>query len=48
MTGYTLTYTNEDDGVWIEHTSGWKKNLGFSPTVAEVLQAVLDHEHGIG
>lgn len=39
-----LVYTYHDDGVWlICDGCPWEKNLGFDPTVADVLEGQTEH-----
>lgn len=40
-----LTYTTDDDGVWLEcGVCGWKKNLGFDGTPAAAMAAQQEHD----
>jgi hypothetical protein len=42
-----LTYTTDDDGVWLQCLScGFKKNLGFDGTAKDVLAAEVEHSRG--
>lgn len=38
-----LTYTINDDGVWLECSCGWSHNLGQHPTVEAAVDAEEDH-----
>ena len=39
----TLSYTNDDDGVWLNYDCGHSVNLGFWPSTADVANADVEH-----
>jgi hypothetical protein len=38
-----VTYTSDDDGVWLSCECGWSQNLGFSPVLVTLFRAGVDH-----
>jgi len=38
-----LSYTTNDDGIWLECNCSFKINLGFDPSPQEVATKWLDH-----
>jgi hypothetical protein len=40
----TLSYTVDDDGIWLDCTCDWKVNLGFFPSPSDVNRAVAWHD----
>ena len=43
-----LTYTNDDDGVWVECPNNhhrWKALLGWGATAADLEEAQSDHDN---
>ncbi len=39
-----LTYSNLDDGVWLECACGWTTNLGFRATPQKAMEEVAAHK----
>jgi hypothetical protein len=40
----SLTYTIDDDGIWLECTEhGYVKNLGFTATPMDAMRAEIEH-----
>lgn len=40
---FTVTYTVNDDGIWLQCTCGWDANLGYDPPVSALTDAVEHH-----
>lgn len=43
----TLTYTVDDDGIWLRCDCGWERNLGFTVIVDDAVSVSNQHRDAV-
>lgn len=41
-----ITYTKNDDGLWLRCSCGWERNLGYEVSVGDAAKAHREHVKG--